>query len=198
MFPKVTRKKPTCTTRHITVLSRPSNVPGERFTPFFQLVNVHFLLQGTPEPLSLCWPPLGSPAHIEPAQSHATRGTGELKATREGTGEMCCSVSKEFVHSRSIASLPMPLGRTPLFQKAMTLTVDMSITHTHTHNSRAPGHPAACKTTRWGLNKTFPHCSKGIMYLRPEWHKTHPRGDILQGFMEAVCVCESGQGVTSH
>lgn len=33
MFPKVTRKKPTCTTPHTTVLACPSNVPGERFTP---------------------------------------------------------------------------------------------------------------------------------------------------------------------
>lgn len=111
---------------------------GSSSRPCCQLVNGHFFQQGTPEPPGLCLPPLGSPAHIAPAQSNAAGGTGDLEATREGT--RCFSLPEELVHSRAIASLPMSLGRTPFFQKAMTLTVDMTITlrrHTHTLLSKA-------------------------------------------------------------
>lgn len=197
MFPKVTRKKPTCTTRHITVLVHPSNVPGERFTPFLPAGERSFpsARHSRASQSLLATPGQSCPHRTSPeprSQRHrgaeGYQGRHRRNVLLSFQGVCTFKVRCPLAHvSRKDTSLPE--GSDPHCRHDY---------NTHTHNSRAPGHPAACKTTRWGLNKTFPHCSKGIMYLRPEWHKTHPKGDILQGFMEAACVCESGQGVTSH
>lgn len=127
MCPKVTRKKPTSTTQHNSThyctcssFQCPRGKVHTRASSWWMFISSARHSRASQSLLAT----LGSPAHI-PAQSNAARGTGELGAAREGTGEC----APQLVHSRSIASLPTSPGRTPLFQKAMTLSVDMTITH---------------------------------------------------------------------
>ena len=148
MHPKVTRKKPTSTTQHTTVLVILPVSQGKGSHPCFQLVDVHFLCKALQSfPVFAGHP--GQPCpHTSPEQcSKRHGGAGGCQGRHRG---MCSSAGTLKIHCLfahvSRKDTFIPGGNDPLCRHDYNTQSALQST-----NSRAPAHPAACKT-RWGLN----------------------------------------------
>lgn len=145
MFPKVTRKKPRHTTQHTTVLDRPSNVPGERFTPVLPAGAYSF---PSARHSRASQPLLGTPGqpcpHTSPEQcSKRQRGAGGY----QGRHRRSVLLSFRGVGTYKVHCLLAHVSRKDTFLPGGNDPHCRSDCNTHTQsalqstNSRAPGHP---------------------------------------------------------